>query len=912
MKAIFTSDWQTQVSNLDRIELVSKNLLAIVQKRDLDYVVVAGDLKHQYSPIPVPIVLWWRKFIIQIREAGAIPILLLGNHDRVNLYQDEINWLPILQDAGAKVFDSVGVVKVGQESIFVFPFVGTTERFDTELKKLHQLSSKANPKKDILVFHQTLTGAMFNKSGIVADPGKGIPLSSLKPERFRYCIGGDIHLPQQVGKNTWYVGSPFPMDWGEANQEKFFAVVTDKGLEWVSTGMPGWYDTSVKGFKAPTTWSGTRIRVKVPVYAGEDYGAKLAEAKTIVQNKYSGATVTVIPELQEIESKEAVLDLDVSEQGQIRSYVKQVWPEELLEYQEQAVAYLEYKIQATKMGFRLDTGVRFKKAWAKNFLSFKTVELYLDGGGLTIITGINHDWVGRSNGSGKSNLTSLLSVALFGKTPKGQAHDDWTTNGCEEQSVVSLEWITADGSLVRVERTRNPSSVRLWVNGTEQSAGGKQRDVSKDIEMLCGFSWDMFVSLIYISREEQSFLWGTPKQKQETFSRLQNLERFGVAQKLVSKDIQKTQNMKQQWEYELELLGQSIEEKKQYNQPAAEVAILKKKLGVVQKESAGISIPEIGALKQKMEVAKEVHQNYYTKQNKQAVSITAKQTRLNEFTGLLDKCPTCGQKIPRDRVAIDKVIISLQGEIKTERAAFNVVAKEVQVASENYLKACNTYDNARKEQYLLEAKQQQLKDNEKELRQDIERWQAIGNSQAEELKQLQDSYKSIQAVAKVLEFELDFLQLANSILARDGLPAYLSQMLCPKINRAAEYFSELFSDGEIKVRFRIEEGEVVSEIINAHGGRNLTDQSVGEGSIATLITSFAFREVVTRTNLIVLDEPADGLDAANARAFANGIRKMKDTFGSVFLITHSDAIMAELADVKLITVEKQDGVSYVS
>ena len=157
--------------------------------------------------------------------------------------------------------------------------------------------------------------------------------------------------------------------------------------------------------------------------------------------------------------------------------------------------------------------------------------------------------------------------------------------------------------------------------------------------------------------------------------------------------------------------------------------------------------------------------------------------------------------------------------------------------------------------------------------------------------------------------EVAFLKTAESILSRDGLPAYMSQLLCPRLNKFSRHFSELFSDGEIQVRFGMEDGEVQTEIINPHGGAELQDQSSGEGRIAALITSFALREAAPKTNVLILDEPGDALDSENAKSFAAGIRLLNQD--GIILMTHNVHLESALAGERQVVVEKLDGKSRV-
>jgi len=156
------------------------------------------------------------------------------------------------------------------------------------------------------------------------------------------------------------------------------------------------------------------------------------------------------------------------------------------------------------------------------------------------------------------------------------------------------------------------------------------------------------------------------------------------------------------------------------------------------------------------------------------------------------------------------------------------------------------------------------------------------------------------------------LEYCVQAFSRKGIPAFLNAQVCPQLNRAAEEYAEVFADKEIQVRFEVKDGEFEVEILNAHGGKTITDQSAGEKKMAAIIASFALRSIATPSNLLVLDEPGDGLDATNAKAFAVGLKKLKDRLGTVLLTTHNPYIVSELSGEETIIIEKKGGLSRVA
>jgi DNA repair exonuclease SbcCD ATPase subunit len=146
-------------------------------------------------------------------------------------------------------------------------------------------------------------------------------------------------------------------------------------------------------------------------------------------------------------------------------------------------------------------------------------------------------------------------------------------------------------------------------------------------------------------------------------------------------------------------------------------------------------------------------------------------------------------------------------------------------------------------------------------------------------------------------------------MSRDGLPLFLNKLLCPLLNRAAERYSEIFIDKEIQVLFDIDDGHIVPRIMNTHGGKSIASQSAGEKAWAGIITAFALREIANPTNLLVLDEPGTGLDTESAKMFGRRLRRLRDRFETILVVSHNDSICSALQGDSTVTVVKKNNVS---
>jgi DNA repair exonuclease SbcCD ATPase subunit len=181
----------------------------------------------------------------------------------------------------------------------------------------------------------------------------------------------------------------------------------------------------------------------------------------------------------------------------------------------------------------------------------------------------------------------------------------------------------------------------------------------------------------------------------------------------------------------------------------------------------------------------------------------------------------------------------------------------------------------------------------------------------EEKTDLLNRRKVFEQYATIVEERIKFLESCLKVVSRDGLPAYLASLVGPQLNRAAAEYAELFGEGEINVEFALEDGELDVLVDNRHGGRALQDQSRGEMRVAALVASFAFRDVLARSNILILDEPGEGLDAGGAALFARGLAQLTERFPSIFLVTHNPFILGALEPDNHLQVVKQNRVAEV-
>src|ERR1700722_47271 len=862
MSFIVTGDLQAEWSNLDLCEKAWAEVLHICTKRKLKTIVFCGDGKEAYDPVSIRVIKFWQWAIRRAKRMDIRVIYLLGNHDRIATYSEAGDWLSIIRRAGAITFSSPGIVNDGDRRLFMLPYAKVKVVKQWALKLLKHDPDKS---KDVLFFHQNLLEARYSQHGQQSD--SSLSVSDLFSDRYFACIGGDIHLPQKV-ENTYYVGSPFCFDWGEVNQRKRYLVVGGSKIQSVHSRIPRWFDPSVNGFESsqPRTWNGARIRIVVQCDAHTDYERAIEKARRHAQKSYPGAELFVVPKFADERREDTGISTSETDEHKIKQYLRSSKCSSAL--QKLALEYMLEKL--SHFGHGLRTGSRFKFLWAKakNYLSFEKVKFDFRQRGIVVIRGVNQDRDNKSNGSGKTSLTNLIPVAWFGRTFKGQAHNRWSNRfHPKEQAYVEICGRDVKNRKIQVMRGRRPTELKLLVNGHNESAGMKSTDstgTQAHVEQVTGFTWDTLANAVYIDRSIcDAFLSGTKAQRTEVLSRFQNLERFTKALKLVKKEAKENDDRYHIVKEQLSSVRGSIEERKQ-------------SLHELEK----VHKTQVGMLRQGYDQHK---RNYKRWKKVQKPLLAIARLNAKDLDKKYDQLWNELQKMERDYAILDDATNTAQAWVKkwrhlksksycptcyqdltrktmhyhTEKAkhGFHRAEQKAKSKSKELVKLRRELDRVNDKREDTATRVSRFCEDERHLRDDV-------HNAHKQFRELTNHQHSVQLIEKTKDKLVSLHYLKNKLkqrkekfrgreklyeyamqaFSRDGIPAFLNRALCPVLNRASDYYSELFSNKEIQVRFKVEDGEFVPQIINAKGGEGIKDQSEGERALAGLISSFALRE----------------------------------------------------------------------
>lgn len=940
MRFIFTSDWQVDFSNLQECEIALDELLAAAVKHKPDAVIHAGDMKDAYSPVDVEVVRFCVRMVRRIREAGHRLIILLGNHDRVSQSAESKNWLDVLEAAGAEIVTRPKVKNIAGASVAFLPYFGAPDTLtEASQRLLGALQGRSGPK--ILVLHAEIGGAVLNSFGRL---GKGPSPDDLGFSAYDAVFSGHVHRHQRIGEHlAWYIGSPFCQDWGEADCTKGHLLVTVASKkEWVAatdplpnyfpvkvkqlvTKIPHWYNVEYLEKHNLKPEEGAYIRSKVPV-TSKKITDQLRAEESRIRSAYGNVRIHTVPELVDATVPEVILR-GSTDREKIEQYVAATMPEESRFEAAQVVSYMVSKLDGLRES-ALGGDIRFIGVEADNVLVFKRIKMQLCKLGLVLIRGVNEDWPGRSNGCGKSSLLSLIPLAMFGQNVKGQKSDAWAYENNEDAATLRLLIRDARKRKIEIGRGRRPHYVSLRIDGEDKSSGivgTRKAETQGLIEKVTGYDMQMLMNAVYIDQAvANGFVFGTPGGRMDLISRFQDLERFESAQKAVNADIKKYDEAVALYSTLIDSFISEIDDieadlkdlsasrksdwKKQLTEERLNLDGLVKELAAVS--GAAAAYEELQRLMDDLE-ADELHVVAAYEAASRGMCVIRDRVDHGRKLAASGKCPNCFQPTKEIGTVIviknESMLKESEDVVARNKIALVDVTSKLKDARKRMLRYEQRKEGLEKQ---IERSRERLTDLQQAADEEAERNKiAAGKIEHKktELALKRRFHRAALGARQGVSVQLEMLEFSKKAFHRTGIPLYLSMALCPLLNRAAEDYSDVFTDGRLKVLFRVEDGEFAVDVINPVGSKTTNGQSVGESAMAGIITAFSLREAAPKTNLLVMDEPGSGLDPEGCRQFARGILRLKDRFETILLVTHSAYIQSLLSGETVYTVKKSSG-----
>ena len=580
-----------------------------------------------------------------------------------------------------------------------------------------------------------------------------------------------------------------------------------------------------------------------------------------------------------------------------------------------------------------------------------------------------------SNGVGKSAIFDALVWALTGETVKGisrnisNIHAEGGAGVCITFSVDNTEY-----KICRYkDHKKFGTNLLIYINGEDKSGKGIRDSEKLLAEYLPDLTLQFIGSVIVFGQKlPQRFTNNTPSGRKDVLEKLSKSDfmiediknRLGnrklalnqqirevedtllslsskksILQRQLNEKIEEQSNLKEsaellanmsQAENKVKELTHLIEETKlelafdedQYNQAIQSRDLKQREL---TEEMSALNDKYTQILSEKLTLVSQLDGQ-----------VKALNLEINRLKNIKDVCPTCGQKLPN----VHKVDTSdkelerdrLKEEFNKAQDELNGInyrkSKDGETIKKKYESALLEADNAYRQ---LAQQMASLKNFIRNTSNECDHWRDLYTTNkvkyesAEQYKEtlkktienLNKEIKEIEANEEVantskgsLKSSLDVVTKMISIATRDFRGFLLSNVINYINARAKSYSKDIF--GTDKIEFSLNG----NSIDISYDDKMYENLSGGEAQKVDIIINLSLRDMLCQfsnfsSNILVLDEITDALDALGCAKVIDVITKRLTDIESVFIITHRAELMIP-ADTTITVYKEADGISRVA
>lgn len=185
-----------------KMDVLRNTFVPFVKKHKVNTFVIAGDIFQHYNPIE-PVKKAFVELALEISFEVEGLVIITGNHD---------------QYKGQHAFESIGEL---------VPFGTNIMMYENEYYN-----------DEYYVGHCGVDG--FEANGGYIEKRKDLVVNKNKFKKYKLVLLGHYHKNQKLG-NIYYSGSPYPCNFGEENEEKYFNVFVDEKCKRVKMQGIGFY-----------------------------------------------------------------------------------------------------------------------------------------------------------------------------------------------------------------------------------------------------------------------------------------------------------------------------------------------------------------------------------------------------------------------------------------------------------------------------------------------------------------------------------------------------------------------------------------------------------------------------------------------------------------------------------------------
>ena len=616
--------------------------------------------------------------------------------------------------------------------------------------------------------------------------------------------------------------------------------------------------------------------------------------------------------------------------------------------------------------------IKFNCVKLNNFLSYKEAELRLDRHGFILVNGENKNPTDNSlsNGCGKSSLFNAIAWCLTGQTTSGIK--DVSNIYLNETTSVEVDFNIND-TKYKVVRTKNPSNIKIYINGEDKSGKGIRDGEQLLAEYIPSLTSTLINSVIILGQGlPQRFTANTPAGRKETLEKLSNSDfmiaeikdRIARRKTYLNTEIRNIEDNKLKIETELNLNNQSIEkteedinnllaenikdkeiklEEEHYKlgQKKLERDKLSEKLTEEEDEVGQIeynhsellsnNLDKVDEFKSKLTNTDEL----LNEVNELNSEIKVKEQELEKLKNIKDTCPTCGQKLPDvhvvDTTSLEQEIGELTHIFDVKRAELDRIIEEKHELVNNFkeqlsIEVKEHEELLNKAKFSLVNKRNTLKSIEREVQDleisvntiklEIDNYENKLNSLKKELDNLKVSVNNSKEEYQRLDVELinkqEHLAVINkmeSLVKRDFRTFLLSNVIEYLNNKCQEYSQVVFNTTELVI------SQDKNNISIKYAEKEYETLSGGEKQKVDVIIQLAIRDMLRTyldfsSNILVLDEITDSLDIVGASQLLNLITTKVTDVEAIYIISHHTDFEIPIDD-EILIVKESDSFSRI-
>ena len=613
----------------------------------------------------------------------------------------------------------------------------------------------------------------------------------------------------------------------------------------------------------------------------------------------------------------------------------------------------------------------FKTMKLHNFMSYSDAEVALNRNGYVLVNGINNnpDDNAKSNGTGKSSLFSAISWALTGLTVSGSKE----VANIHTEGTTSVDLIfSVDNHVYTITRTKNPSNLKIFIDGEDKSGKGI-RDTEKLLsEYLPDITHSLLNSVIILGQGlPQKFTNNSPSGRKDVLEKLSNSDfmisdlkaRVDKRRTQLQNDIRNCENnitdltaRKELTTKRIESLNEELSEMTDdtINEYKAQIETFEKSIEEFVK-----SIDEdtnlINDLTIELNDIQTKITNSFDEYNKGKETITLKDTsevidkiqilsadilslknEINRLDSITDVCPTCGQKLPNvekiDTTDKKAKLENLNAEMialmkhKQEIESYNseklkAYDDKFQEEQKRYKELLNTIStnlsNAQESKSKAEQSKSSFEANINTINFKINSFEETKHKLKAEIEtEKSNNEKFIKEILYYntnkdnLTSHLDVNTKMSTILKRDFRGYLLTNVIDFISVQAKEYSMDLF--GTDKLDFYLDGNNIAI----TYDKKDYEVLSGGEKQKVDVIIQLAIRDMLCKflnfsSNILVLDEITDSLDITGSQKMFNLISTKLNDVEAVYIVSHHQNDFEIPVDSEITVVKGSDKISRI-